>query len=79
MGYSLTSMGQATKNMAMGGLRDAAMREKDREATNKSLKAADRQQTINSVTSGAALGFMAGGPVGAAIGGVGGLVLGELF
>lgn len=63
----------------MGGLRDAAARETERENANKQLKQAERQQTLSSVGSGAAVGFMAGGPVGAVIGGVGGLVLGELF
>lgn len=79
MGYSLLSMGQHQKSTAMKGLRDAANREERREAANKKLKAAERQQTISSVGSGAAIGGMVGGPIGAGIGAAAGLVVGELF
>lgn len=86
MGYSLLSLGQHTKNNALRGLSDVAAREERQESANKQLKAAERQQTVSSVTSGAALGMMAGmqsgavgGPMGMAIGAAAGLVLGELF
>lgn len=86
MGYSLLSMGQHQKGAAMKGLRDAANREERREAANKKLKAAERQQKVGTVVSGATTGAMVGmqagsvgGPAGAAIGAVAGLALGELF
>lgn len=79
MGYSITSLANNTKRMAMAGLRDAADNEVRVESANKRLKQAERQQKMGGVMAGASMGAMVGGPVGAIIGAVGGLVLGGLF
>jgi hypothetical protein len=79
MSYSLLSLAGDTKSSAMSGLRDAAVKETERENNNDQLEAAEKQQTMSAVGTGASIGFMVGGPVGAGIGAVGGLIAGELF
>ncbi|PWI34830.1 bacteriocin [Vibrio albus] len=79
MSYSLLSLAGDTRKNAMKGLRDAAVRETEREQNNETLKAAEKQQTMSAMGSGAAIGASVAGPWGAAIGAVGGFVAGELF
>jgi uncharacterized membrane protein len=79
MSYSLLSLSNDTKSSAMSGLRDAAVKETQRENNNEQLKSAKKQQTMSAVGTGASIGFMVGGPVGAGIGAVGGLIAGSLF
>lgn len=69
MGYGLIDIAGQTRNQAMGGLREAARLEEQRESMNKELKAQNKKATMSNVGVGASMGFMAGGPVGAAIGG----------
>ena len=77
--YSLLSLAQGTKNNALMGLKDAANNEERRNQANQQLKQAHRQQTLSNVATGAGIGMMAGGPVGAAVGAGVCLVLGGLF
>jgi uncharacterized membrane protein len=86
MSYSLLSLSSGTKSSAMSGLRDAAVKETERENNNDQLKAAEKQQTMSSTATGAMAGAYAGaqsgsavGPWGAAIGAVAGYAVGELF
>lgn len=79
MSYSLLSLAGDTKSSAMKGLRDAAELETKRENNNEQLKAAEKQQTMSAVGTGASIGMMAGGPVGTAIGAAGGYIVGSLF
>ncbi|PJC87846.1 bacteriocin [Vibrio sp. HA2012] len=79
MSYSLLSLANDTKKNAMQGLRDAAVRETEREANNEKLKAAEQQQTMGAVGAGASIGASVGGPWGAVIGAGVGLIAGELF
>ena len=79
MSYSLLSLAGDTKNNAMKGLRDAAVRETNRENTNEQLKAAEKQQTMSAVGQGAAIGTMIAPGVGTAVGAGVGYIVGELF
>lgn len=81
MGYSLLDAATATRQQAMAGMDDAAKLENQREAANKQLSAAKKQQTMSNIGTGAAVGAMAGaemgagaGPWGAAIGAGVGLI-----
>ena len=81
MGYSLLSAATQTRQQAMQGMEAASKLEQQREAENKQLKAAQKQQTMTNVGTGAAVGAMAGaemgagaGPWGAAIGAGVGLI-----
>ncbi|MBO1109580.1 bacteriocin [Plesiomonas shigelloides] len=69
MGYGLIDIGAQTRNQAMGGLREAARLEQQRENMNKELKAQKKQATMSGIGTGAGMGFLAGGPIGALIGG----------
>lgn len=81
MGYSLLDAATSTRKQAMAGMDDAAKLENQREAANKQLSAAKKQQTMSNIGTGAAVGAMAGaqagsvgGPLGAAIGAGVGLI-----
>lgn len=69
MGYGLIDIAGQTRNQAMGGLREAARLEEQRENMNKELEAQKKQATMSSVGAGAGMGAMVGGPLGAVIGG----------
>lgn len=60
----LIGLGQSHRQEAMGGLHDAAALEGQRDATNKSLKAAHSAQRANSMGSGAVTGAMIGAKAG---------------
>ena len=79
MGYGLLDIGAQTRQQGMAGLRDAANREQEMEAANKSLKAARKQQTMSSIGAGASMGMLAGGPVGALAGAGVGFLADSLF
>lgn len=79
MGYGLLDIGAQTRQQGMAGLRDAANREEELEAANKSLKTARKGQTLSSVGAGAGIGMMVGGPVGALVGGGVGFLADSLF
>lgn len=68
MGYSLLDAATSTRKQAMAGMDDAAKLENQREAESKQLDAAKKQQTMSDVGTGAGVGFMVGGPWGAAAG-----------
>ena len=81
MGYGILDIGGQTRKQAMAGMDDAAKLENQREAANKQLSAAKKQQTMSNIGTGAAVGMMAGakagsvgGPLGAAIGAGVGLI-----
>ncbi|MBE3662191.1 bacteriocin [Vibrio navarrensis] len=79
MSYSLLQLGSDTRRRALSGLQQSAAREELREQANENLKQAERQQTMSAVGTGASIGMMAYGPVGAAVGAAAGFVIGELF
>ena len=67
MGYSLLDVAQSTRKQALQGMEDVSNQEAQRESENKQLKAAKQQQTMGAVGTGAGIGFMVGGPVGAGV------------
>lgn len=85
-GYGLMQMSQNIKSNAMGGLRDAANLEQQRNNTNEQLRQAKKQAETSAMGSGAAMGAMlgaqygtVGGPMGMAIGAGIGLLGGYLL
>lgn len=79
MGYGILDIGGQTRKDALGGLRDSANREMEREAANKSLKAAKKQATMSAVGTGAAVGTMVMPGIGTAIGAGVGFLASSLF
>ena len=85
MGYGLLDIGAQTRQQGMAGLRDAANRESEMEAANKSLKTARKAQTMSAVGTGASMGAMLGmagslgGPLGALAGAGVGFLADSLF
>ena len=56
MGYSLLDAATATRQQAMAGMETSSKLEQQREAENKQLKAAKKQQTMSAVGTGAGIG-----------------------
>ena len=79
MGYSILDMGADTRKQALQGLSDTAAKEEQREQANDSLEQAESSQRMSGVGTGAAIGMMAYGPVGAAVGAAAGFLASELF
>lgn len=74
MGYSLLDAAQSTRQQALQGMADVSNQEAQRESDNKQLKAAKKATTMGAIGTGAAVGMMAGGPLGAAAGAGVGLI-----
>lgn len=83
MSYGLIGMGQKQMQDSLTGMGQVSQMEQERNQANDTLKAqadaAHKAQMGTMASSGAMMGFMAGGPVGAAVGLVGGALLGSLF
>ena len=79
MSYGLLGLSAGLKSEAKEGYRQVAGLEQARETAKENLDAADRGRNMNSAGAGAGIGFMAGGPVGAAIGGIGGYLVSSIF
>jgi hypothetical protein len=60
MGYSLVNQGQAVKNQAMSGIRDAAKMEHQRNQANKNIKMQEKSAKTANATAGATTGAMIG-------------------
>ncbi|WP_404840457.1 bacteriocin [Aeromonas media] len=80
MGYGILDIGGQTRQQGLAGLRDAANRESEVEAANKSLKSARQGQTMSAIGTGASMGAMLGmaGSVGGPLGGLIGAGVGFL-
>lgn len=79
MGYGILDIGGQTRQQGLAGLRDAANRESEMEAANKSLKTARKAQTMSAVGTGAAVGTMVMPGIGTAIGAGVGFLASSLF
>ena len=85
MGYGILDIGGQTRQQGLAGLRDAANRESEMEATNKSLKTARKGQTLSTIGTGASMGAMLGmagslgGHLGALVGAGVGFLADSLF
>ena len=85
MGYGILDIGGQTRQQGLAGLRDAANRESEMEATNTSLKTARKGQTLSTIGTGASMGAVLGmagslgGPLGALAGAGVGFLADSLF
>jgi hypothetical protein len=79
MGYGILDIGAQTRQQGMAGLRDAANREGEMEAANKSLKSARKAQTMSAVGTGAGVGTMVMPGIGTAVGAGVGFLADSLF
>ncbi|WP_421176584.1 bacteriocin [Aeromonas jandaei] len=79
MGYGLLDLSAQTRQQSMASLRDAANREQELEATNKSLKSARKGQTMSAVGMGAGMGTMVMPGIGTVIGAGIGFLADSLF
>lgn len=75
----LIGVGQQYKNQAKQGLQQASSLEQGREIAGDNIKQAEKGMRMSAVGTGAGIGMMAGGPVGALIGAGVGLLASELF
>lgn len=73
------NVGRSYASNAMSGMRRSADLETARENENREIKAAERAQGLNMAASGAGVGFMVGGPIGAGVGAAGGYLLSSIF
>lgn len=79
MSFGLLGLQQELKKDAIGGLGNAANMEQQRNAANQQLKQARRQQTMSNVGTGAGIGMLAGGPLGALVGAGAGFIFDRIF
>lgn len=79
MEYGLLDLGAQTRQQSMASLRDAANREQELEATNKSLKSARKGQTMSAVGMGAGIGTLVMPGIGTVIGAGIGFLADSLF
>lgn len=75
----LIQVGKQYQQQATSGLSRAAGLEDARDRTGEQIKQAEKQQKMMGVGTGAAIGFMAGGPLGAGIGAGIGLLATSIF
>ncbi|WP_067097979.1 hypothetical protein [Marinomonas atlantica] len=79
MSYGLLGMQNQMEGQALHGLRQKASIDQQNKQAEDAMDAAERQQTMTGVGTGAAIGMMAGGPMGAAIGAGVGWIASDLF
>lgn len=79
MSYGLLGLRQQMEGEAMQGLGDLAGQQRQAKMTEDQMDQAEKQQTMSAVGTGAGIGMMAGGPVGAAIGAGVGFLASSIF
>ena len=86
MSYGLLQQGNTTKQQAMGGIRQAAQLEQNRNQANDNIDRQEKSAKTSNVATGATMGWMAGaqagsvtGPWGAVAGAAAGFLLSELI
>lgn len=79
MSYGLLGMQNQLEGQALQGLQQKANIDQQNKAVEDQMEAAERQQTMSGVGTGAAIGMMAGGAPGAAIGAGVGWIASDLF
>lgn len=75
----LITVGRQYEQQATSGLQRAESMANAREQTGENLKADEKQQKMSAVGTGAAMGMMVGGPMGAAVGAGIGLLASSIF
>lgn len=79
MSYGLLGLQQNMEGQAMQGMQQAADIQRQNKMANQQLEAAEKQQMTSNIGTGAAMGMMAGGPMGAAIGAGAGFLVSSIF
>ncbi|MBT2772910.1 hypothetical protein J7J47_11820 [Halomonas sp. ISL-60] len=79
MSYGLLGLRQQMEGEAMQGLSDLAGQQRQAKMQEDQMQQAERTQTMGAVGTGAGIGMMAGGPVGAAIGAGVGFLASSIF
>ena len=79
MSYGLLGVQQNMEGQAMQGMQQAADIQRQNKMANDQLEAAEKQQTMSAIGTGAGIGMMAGGPAGAAIGAGVGFLASSIF
>ena len=79
MSYGLLGLRRQMEGEAMQGLSDLAGQQRQAKMQEDQMKQAERTQKMSAVGTGAGIGMMAGGPVGAAIGAGVGFLASSIF
>ncbi|ASK18848.1 bacteriocin [Halomonas sp. N3-2A] len=79
MSYGLLGLRQKMEGEAMQGLGDLAGQQRQAKVAADQMKQAESAQKMSAVGTGAGIGMMAGGPVGAAIGAGVGFLASSIF
>lgn len=79
MSYGLLGVKSQLEGEAMQGLQDLSKQQTQAKALEEQMDQAERTQKLSAIGTGAGIGMMAGGPVGAAIGAGVGYLASELF
>lgn len=77
--YGLLGLNAGLKREAKDAYGRVAELESARETANDNIEAANHTRNMSAAGTGAGIGFMAGGPVGAVVGGVGGYLISSIF
>ncbi|WP_417518711.1 hypothetical protein [Marinobacter sp.] len=75
----LINVGRQYQQQATQGLQRAESMANAREQTGENLKAAEKQQKMSAMGTGAAIGMMVGGPIGMGVGAGIGLLASSIF
>ena len=79
MSYGLIGLRRQMEGEAMQGLGDLASQQRQAKRAEDAMDQAERGQKMSAIGTGAGIGMMAGGPMGAAIGAGVGFIASELF
>ncbi|MCZ4284535.1 hypothetical protein O4H29_06770 [Marinobacter salarius] len=79
MSYGLLGLRKQMEGEAMQGISDLAGQQRQAKRAEEAMKQAERGQKMSAIGTGAGIGMMAGGPVGAAIGAGVGFIASEIF
>lgn len=79
MSYGLLGLRKQMEGEAMQGIGDLAGQQRQAKRAEEATKQAENTQKMSAIGTGAGIGMMAGGPVGAAIGAGVGFIASEIF
>lgn len=79
MSYGLIGLRRQMEGEAMQGLGDISSEQRQAKRAEDAMDQAENSQKMSGIGTGAAIGMMAGGPMGAVIGAGAGYVLSEIF
>lgn len=79
MSYGLLGLRKQMEGEAMQGISDLAGQQRQAKRAEEAMDQAENTQKMSAIGTGAGIGMMAGGPVGAAIGAGVGFIASEIF